>query len=346
MATDLNSHILIVDDEPQVCDLMRDGLRSYGLNCTAVTSAAEARDLLSSTSFQVLVTDVSMPGGSGMDLLRHVRTRQPDCRVVLVTGYTDTARLTEALHHGAYEYVEKPFELRHLVEVVMRAASAKPGAGGLTARAAEAICDRERARQASLQSIRALVRAVEAKDPYTRRHSEQVTHYAVNLAEHLGLGGADLERVRTASMLHDVGKIGVPDSILTKPGPLTDEEFALVRQHPALGAEILENISVFAEEAQLVRRHHERFDGWGYPDGLRREEIPFSAQIINVADSIDAMLMRRTYKEAYTLDRVLAELRRGAGSQFDPQLAAAAVEWCIRYPGKLILGSQARRQTA
>ena len=192
------------------------------------------------------------------------------------------------------------------------------------------------ARQASLDSVRALVRAVEAKDPYTRRHSEQVTHYAIHLSRAMGVPPEQAEAFRVAALLHDVGKIGVPESVLTTPQPLTPEEFEHVRRHPGVGADILANITVFAVEALLVRHHHERWDGTGYPDGLRGEEAPLGSRIIHVADCIDAMLMDRSYKKGYPVERMLDELARCSGSQFDPRIAAHAIRWCHSNPHQLI----------
>jgi putative nucleotidyltransferase with HDIG domain len=193
------------------------------------------------------------------------------------------------------------------------------------------------ATQASLDSVKALVRAVEAKDPYTRRHSEQVAHYAVSIATAMGLSGPALESTRIAALLHDIGKIGVPDHILIKPGALTDEEFQYIRRHPALGSDILASITLFGKEAKLVRHHHERWDGKGYPDGLTGEETPLVSRIIQVADCIDAMLMERTYKKGYPVDTMLGELVRCAGTQFDPKIAAAALAWCQSHREGLFL---------
>ena len=188
-----------------------------------------------------------------------------------------------------------------------------------------------------LGMVRALVRAVEAKDFYTCRHSEQVAHYAVHLAQRLGLESKAVESIRIAALLHDVGKIGVPDHILVKPGPLTEEEFAIVRRHPGMGAEILSHIAMLDQEAVLVRHHHERWDGGGYPEGLCGDQTPLGARLIQIADCIDAMLMERTYKKCYSPAKMIDELIRCAGKQFDPVLAGEAVQWCRDNPDKLIL---------
>ncbi|KKL49014.1 hypothetical protein LCGC14_2319760, partial [marine sediment metagenome] len=296
--------------------------------------------LLAGQQFDVLVTDIAMPGLSGLELLVDGKRHSPGCNVILITGRSNREVLAQALMLGAYEYLEKPFSMDDLVAAVARAARDESDIPELSLRAADALRSGSPARQASLDSIWALIRAIEAKDPFTREHSEHVTQYAVALGIALDLPADAAESLRIAALLHDVGKIGVPDRILTKPGKLTDEEFESIRRHPALGADILAKITVFGREAEIVRHHHESWDGKGYPDGLVGEEPPLPSRIIMVADSMDAMLMARSYKDAYPVEKMLDELRRCAGTQFDPQIAAAALEWCDRYPKELILPVQ------
>jgi len=334
-ATPIN--VLVVDDEPHICKLLCDGLSGCGFHCVATSVPGQARELLASQPFSVMVADISMPELTGLDLLLFARQHAPECKMILITGHPDAQYLADAISLGAYDFFQKPFKIHKLLEAVCRAAGDGSMQSRLTLRAAKAMQELEQLRQTSIEAIKALVRAVEAKDPYTRKHSEQVAHYAGHIADYLGLDAGLREVIHTASLLHDVGKIGVPDNVLTKPGALTDEEFAMVKRHPALGEEILQKISVFAKEARLVRHHHENWDGSGYPDGLKGEQIPLGARVINVADSIDAMLMKRTYKGAYSLDKTRRELLRCSGSQFDPELAQVAVEWSCRYPESIIL---------
>ena len=331
------AHILIVDDEPQVGLLIRDELSECGFVCRAVEEADLAMSLIDSQPPDVLIADIRMPQTSGLELLAYTKTRAPRCKVILITGDPKRDYIAQALLLGAYDYIEKPFRPGELVEVVKKAVNGRANRSSLVDRAAMAMELNSQARQASLDSVTALVRAVEAKDPYMRRHSEQVAHYAVNLAVALGLPAATVESIRVASLLHDIGKIGVPDRILTKPGPLTDEEFEPIRRHPAMGAEILSSVTMFSREAMLVRHHHERWDGKGYPDGLTGEESPLASRIMQVADCIDAMLMERTYKKGYPVEKMIGELIRCAGAQFDPKIAAVAVQWCRGNPDKLIL---------
>ncbi len=332
--------VLIVDDEPQVCSLIRKELTFQGHICQVATGSQEAIDLLNSHKFDLLLVDICMPEISGLDLLAHTKRRIPGCKVILLTGQSNREHIAQALILGAYDYIEKPFDMDELVASVCKAVSPDNDMPQLPVRAAAAMEITSRTRQASLDSVRALARAVEAKDIYTRRHSEQVTYYVVSLAKFMNLSEATVESLRIASLLHDIGKIGVPDRILTKSGKLTREEFDCMCRHPAIGADILANITLFGQEAQLVRHHHERWDGQGYPDGLAGEEIPQGARIIAIADSMDAMLMDRSYKNPYSVERMLQELVRCSGMQFDPQIAATAWKWCQRNMEKLILAER------
>jgi len=333
--------VLIVDDEPRLCLLIGDELNTCGFDCHTTTDPQEARYLLEMECYDVLITDIAMPHISGLDLLALARQNAPACKVILITGASSREYLAQALMVGAYDYVEKPFSMKELLDSVRRAANDRGDIPRLPMRAAMAMELSEQAARTAFESIQALVKAVEAKDPYTRRHSEHVACYAVNLAATLGASAEVQETVRSAALLHDVGKIGVPDHILTKPGKLTSEEFEHIRRHPALGADILSNITLFGEHAMAVRHHHEKWDGSGYPEQLAAEEIPWISRILNIADSMDAMLMKRTYKDSYSIDKMLGELQRCAGTQFDPEMAVVAVAWCDQNIDKLLLPNEA-----
>ena len=329
------AQILVVDDEPHVCGVIEDALKSEGFDCTGVTQPRTAQEMVSRGGFSILITDMSMPQTTGLELLEQARRNDPGCKVIIITGFASEDSLAGALQGGAYDFFEKPLELSQLVQSVRDALSGE--LSPLTARAARAIHNDAQQRQVHLESIRALAQAVEAKDPYTRRHSDQVAHYAVHLATAASLPAETIESIRVAALLHDVGKIGIPDHILTKPGKLTDHEFTYIKRHPVLGWQILENITLFSSEADLVRHHHENWDGSGYPDNLAGQDIPLGSRVINVADSMDAMLMKRTYKEAYSVAKMLAELERGKGRQFEPALADLAIKWCRQHPELMLL---------
>jgi putative nucleotidyltransferase with HDIG domain len=318
------ANILIVDSDPKACDLMRHALSESGLPCSTATDCEQAAASLASQSFTVMIADISTLAAGGRSLLRQARQSEPECRAIL-TGDTSVGDPAATLPLCVLDCFDKSRGIHGLVEAVRR----------VTRTGAEEL--EMLHRQASLDSILALVHAVEAKDPYTRRHSEQVAHYAVHIAEHLELSEGEVESIRIAALVHDIGKIGVPDHILSKPGPLTEEEFEEIRRHPRLGAEILENIRAFSVEACLVRYHHENWDGSGYPGGLVGEETPLGARIVGIGDSIDAMLMERTYKQGYSVERMLGELTRCAGTQFQPWLVAGVADWCHRHPDEMFL---------
>ncbi len=338
--------ILIVDDQPSVCRLIAKQLSEQGFDCHVATDGQTARERLGAQPFKLLIADIALPGPSGLELVAYIRKHRPECKVILVTGTGNRDHVAQALMLGAYDYLDKPIDMGELTALTAKAVRDDNGMLGLPARAAKAMQLSAQTRQASLDSVRALVRAVDAKDPYTRRHSEQVAYYATHLAEALGLSETVVERIRISSLLHDVGKIGTPDHILTKPGKLTDDEFEYIRRHPAIGAEIVASVTLFREEALLIRHHHERWDGKGYPDGLAGEEIPLPSRIINVADSMDAMLMTRSYKPRYPVEKMLGELERCAGTQFEPQVAAAGVRWCQANPDALVLPGRAAKAMA
>jgi len=191
---------------------------------------------------------------------------------------------------------------------------------------------RQHLRSTYVESTRALVAAVEAKDPHTRAHSLTVAGYAEGIGKRMQLPARLIETLRVAALLHDVGKIGLPDAILTKPGPLTDAEFDIVKRHPETALEILGHVSFLTDERPLILHHHEHYDGTGYPVGLVGDRIPIGARILATADALDTMFSPRSYKGPYTIDRVRAELTAGAGRQFDPAVADATLRWLSESP--------------
>jgi diguanylate cyclase (GGDEF)-like protein len=263
---------------------------------------------------------------------------------VVLDGRRLTLRASIGVAQCAPGFVEPERDLIERAEHAL--AVAKQQGGGRTARASSIAEDRpsrqrldrasledvsrwigttrQQLKRTYLESTRALVGAVEAKDPHTRRHSMTVSDYAESLGTRLRLPASQIESLKVAAILHDVGKIGVPDAILQKPGPLTDEEYDAVKQHPQTALQILGQASFLSSELPLILHHHERYDGGGYPAGLAGDEIPFGARILAVADSLDAMFSRRSYKAGLTVDRVRRELHRCAGTQWDPAAVEAA----------------------
>ena len=333
---------LIVDNDPATAAELTRILSEVNCSCWRVVDPSNAIALLKTRArkanpFEVVIADMDMEESDLLSLSCAVREHCPDCRLVLTTQQNSGDHVARALTLGCYEYIAKPFTPQEVLRVATAARYGNAARPALHRRAALAITQNSAAQQAALDSVGALVRAVEAKDSFTRRHSDQVAFYSVRLAQAMGLDGQEVESIRRAALLHDIGKIGVPDHILTKPGSLTDEEMLCVRRHPSLGADILSGISVLKEQVVLVRHHHERWDGKGYPDGLVGEEIPLGARIIQVADSMDAMLMERAHRSAYAVERMLGELVRCSGTQFAPAVALAALQWCRMNGDSLIL---------
>ncbi|MBN1342638.1 MAG: diguanylate cyclase [Phycisphaerae bacterium] len=533
------ARILIADDEPVVARFIENALKLDGWSCETVASASEAYSRVCQTPFDVVISDVAMPDMTGLDLLDKIVAIRPESRVVLITGMGSSDLAKQAIRRGAFEYIEKPFEIEQLRRTVSEAirdrrhdsgpdepgwhflkesasppllinrdpltglinhrcfheelvkirsrcrrrnhpvsvllidvddftnintkyghafgdfalrelarrlrtacreedivsrysgqqfavamietdirqaatlarrlrllmtgntipyaeedvqmavcvgiAECDPGfiesESNLLQRATQALTQakkqggsviicwdemermgpdgplpdedgiermaeqfeqlNQQLRKSYIESTEAFIAAVEAKDPYTKRHSLTVATYAAALARTLQLDRVVVETIETAAILHDIGKIGIPDRILTKTERLTDEEFALIRQHPVMAVRILRRVSFLRAELPMILYHHEWWDGSGYPEGLSGEAIPFGARILHVADSIEAMLAERSYKGSYTLERVIEELQAGAGSQFDPQIVRAAVRWLQEDASQVLVTAEA-----
>ena len=317
--------ILVVDDEPNICRLLQRYLGRLGYEVEIAGSVPEALQLLGRARFDLVLTDLRLPGPSGLDLLVEVRTRSPGTRTILMSAHADVYAAAAAIERGVDQLIVKPFELEDLRARV---------SDSLAKRRADRNAEEERENLESklrqrdteskiwvLRAAHALAAAVEAKDEYTAGHATRVTAYAMTIAE--AVGGIDPVRFRLAGDLHDVGKIGVPDSVLNKPGKLTDEEFDLIKKHPETGAHILQPLIEDPMVLGVVRWHHERWDGRGYPDKLPGEEIPVPARVLAVADTLDAMTSHRAYRRGMPWPEVVAEIRRCGGAQFDPAVVHA-----------------------
>jgi putative two-component system response regulator len=309
------SRILVIDDEALIRQLMVEILESGGYEVEGVDQFEKALSLLERRAFDGVVCDIVMPGCSGLDLLDAIHTRRPSLPVVLVTGAGTYENLSQALARGAAGLVTKPFTHAALLLAVADALRRAE----LTEREL-----RERLLTPTLAS--ALANAIEMRDPYLHGHCERLATLAVRLATRLGLSNADIETVRLGAILHDIGKIGIPDAILLKQGPLDDVEMAAIRTHPVLGDELLAPIDLLGGSRPIVRHHHERWDGNGYPDGLAGPAIPLGARIVSVADSVEVMASRSLYRAPRTQEQIVEELRAGAGTQWDPKVVALAVE--------------------
>ena len=301
--------LLVIDDEPIVLDLMLEILREAGFHVLGAATADEGLNLLRTHDVAAVVSDINMPGLSGLELLGRLGEIRPGLPIVLVTGAGTYEHLREALARGAGALVLKPFSHAELVAAVEEA----------LARNARREQDlRNRLLTPTLAT--ALANAIELRDAATGGHCERLAAVAVRLAERCGLPDHELECVRLGAILHDVGKIGIADSILLKPGPLDPDELRLMRTHPLIGDHLLSTLDLLARVRPIVRHHHERWDGAGYPDGLHGEAIPRTARIVAVADALEAMSSRRPYRGPLSLDEILRELDAGAGTQWDAEL--------------------------
>ncbi len=313
--------VLLVDDDAGFREFIRAALGMHGYHVEVAEGPAEARLLLARNSYGMVLCDYEMPGGNGLELLSFVNEVQPDLPFIILTGYDETVLARDAMQAGAVDFIAKPFKVAHL-------------ARALEQNRVRAARERERttrlSRAALHGTIRALVAAVDAKDPYTACHSARVSEFAVQLGTALDFSGERLQLLEFAALLHDVGKIAVPDSILRKTEPLTDEEWAVLREHPVRSAQIVGQTEALAEVATIVRHHHERIDGAGYPDGLAGEAIPMLSRLITIVDAYEAMTSDRAHRRARSDAEARGVIRENLGTQFDRELGLAFLQLALR----------------
>ena len=313
--------VAVVDDDRMSLKMVKRVLEKAGIRGVCFPTVEEAYTWLDGVNQpDLILLDIHMPDVSGFDVLKHLRA-DPDHRnvpVIFLTGDDDVKTETEGLHAGASDFIRKPFAPEVLLKRVRNTVELNRLHGDM---AREIRVKTEKLSRAYLQVVRALAASVDAKDRYTHGHSSRVAAYAREIALRAGFSPEEQDRVYMAGLLHDVGKIGIQDAIINKPGRLTEEEFAAIKTHPAVGAEILGKISDLPELAAGARWHHERWDGGGYPDGLAGEAVPELARVIAVADTYDAMTSNRSYRSALPQARVRAEIESCMGSQFDPRFA-------------------------
>ncbi len=334
MPSEAPARILVVDDDEEVRALLIRNLADSRCEYVPCSTALEAREKMQRERFAVLVSDVRMPGMSGVELLRFARSHDPDISVVMITGVSDIGTALEALRLGACDYITKPFDLlqvrRSLAQALERnrlMVENRCYQQELELKVYERTRELNEALQEVEESYRitleALVSALDAREHETQAHSQRVREYAETLAQRLGVAGEDLVSMGRGALLHDVGKIGVPDSILLKPDKLTPEEWAVMKRHPRIGYDILHGIKFLAPAAEIVLAHQERWDGKGYPNGLAGSAIPLGARIFAVVDTMDAMTSDRPYRRALPFHAAEEEIRRCSGTQFDPAVVEA-----------------------
>jgi len=323
----MHERVLIVDDDVAVRDSLTKAVESSGYLCVGAGDAGAALSILSKHPVAVAVIDIVLPGRDGMDLLEQIHIEHPDTTCILATGHGSEETAVRALRLGAADYLVKPFGIPVLLEAIERALARRQGAENSRLQQRQ-LLQELRLRDKDLEkvflsTIKALVTAIEARDRYTINHAKSVVRTSLQIARQLMQPTEEQRALQFATLLHDVGYLGLSDAVWTKAGKLTSEDLAYVKRHPVIGEKILRPIANMPTLAIDVRHHHERYDGTGYPDGLRGDAVPLNSRIIALADAYDAMVSARSYRQALSIEEALTEIQRGRGTQFDPDIVDA-----------------------
>jgi putative nucleotidyltransferase with HDIG domain len=339
--TDQNARILVVDDEVSVREILADGLDVFGFKTIMAGSAAAALEIFRKEEVDLVLSDIEMPEMNGIELLKELKAGDKEIDVVMVTGVVDTDTAVNAIRDGASDYVTKPFNLEEVRIVVQRTLEKRRliRENRLYQEGLEKLVDERTAAlqettnevgrlylelQESYEStLQAMVTALDIRDNETQGHSLRVVEYAIRVAKSMGIVEPELGWIRRGALLHDIGKIGVPDAVLRKPGKLTDEEWLEMRKHPEHGYEMLRHIRFLGPALEIVLSHQERYDGSGYPRGLKGKDIPLGARIFAVVDCFDAMTSDRPYRAGLSIQTARDEIQKFAGIQFDPDVTKA-----------------------
>lgn len=327
----MEDRILIVDDEELICRLLAQRLTSEGYACVTANNGREALSHFYKDTFSLIISDIRMPEMDGIELLKRVKDLNPNMMVIMVTAYPELDMAVEAMRLGAYDFIIKPADLDLILLSVRKALEKRRLEEELEAyhKHLERLVEERTAglrqayrvlKKAHFDSVKVLAEAIDAKDPYTRGHSDRVRRMSLKIAGHLGFLEERLESLEYGALLHDIGKIGIKDEVLQKPGALNPGEYQYIQEHTLIGVKIVEGIDFFKDKIPMIRCHHEYFDGSGYPDGLVGETIPLEARIITVPDAFDAMASLRPHRRAMPLEEVLMELEKGRAKQFDPKV--------------------------
>lgn len=340
----MTGHVLALDDEPDVRDMLSTWLQSEGLRCTPASTSAEAIALFDRDPADVALIDLRLGRDSGLTAARGLRERRDDVAIVLVTGVASFDAAVEGMRLGIMDYLLKPFTRPELLTMVGRALDWNAGQSRhrsererftreIERRSRELADAFMRLEVASTATLDALLTTLDRCSPETFHHAKRVARMAVLLAQRLGLSPEAVTDVERGALLHDIGKVAMPDSIIHKPGPLSEPEIAVVWSHPQVGHDIVSVVPALQSVAEIILASHERYDGQGYPRRLAGPTIPIGARITSVADVFDVLTSPRTYREPVSSEQACAELARCAGSQFDPDVVR---EW-VRLVGSVRL---------
>lgn len=326
--------LLIVDDEEAIREVISTLLEALGYECSSVSNGRLAKEFLIQHPVDLVLSDMVMPEMDGLSLVDWLRKAEPEIPVIMVTAMHDLSTALDAIRCGAYDYILKPFEKDQLYMSVRRALEHRRllRENRNYQRNLEKLVDEQTAQiRGALQqlessyddTLEALGGALDLKDAETEGHCKRVTAFTLAIAQALKVDVSQLPEIARGAFLHDIGKMAIPDQILRKPGPLTPEEQEIMRTHCAIGHEMLSRVPFLRDVAKIVLAHQEHYDGSGYPNGLKGEDIPLGARIFAVADTLDAMTSDRPYRSALSLEQAKAEITRCSGTQFDPKVAAA-----------------------
>lgn len=319
--------VLVVDDDPSNLRMASHILSGQQMRVSCLKSGEDALHFLQENRPDLILLDIHMPGMDGYETLKAVQNdpHTAGIPVIFLTADDDSGAEARGLQAGAMDFIKKPFvpevlllRVRHTIDLIRLQTDLSLEVEKKTE---EVLQQHEKLEKISMQIVETLSGAIDAKDTYTNGHSTRVAEYSREIARRAGFSEKEQEEIYMIGLLHDVGKIGIPEAIINKPVRLSDEEYAEIKTHSLLGARILKNISEFPQLAVGARWHHERYDGKGYPDGLTGEDIPLDARIIAVADAYDAMSSRRSYRDVLSQQYICEELEKGKGTQFDPVFA-------------------------
>ncbi|MGB9716452.1 MAG: HD domain-containing phosphohydrolase [Thermodesulfovibrionales bacterium] len=322
--------ILIIDDELIARYAVQQVLKDRYTIFTA-SGGKEGLDLISKNPVDLVVLDIKMPDMDGVSVLREIKKMCPDTEVILLTAYAGVETAQSALRLGALDYLTKPFDKDDVINVIERGLKKRQDSVRMKLEHENLLRTKEllekeieKARENLMLyyegTIKALIRAIDAKDHYTFDHSEHVAKLSSEIADVMGFSKVMKDKLEHAAIMHDIGKIGINEQLLRKESLLTEEEHAEMRKHPEIGARIVRAVPFLEDTIDVILYHHERFDGSGYPEGLKGDKIPLSARIVSIADTIDAMMRDRPYRNALSRSQLIDELQKGAGTQFDPEI--------------------------
>ncbi len=326
------TRVLIVDDEISTRKLLVAMLREAGVWCKAAACADEGLNVLETESVDAVLSDLQMPGISGMQFLAQVRPRYSHLAFLMITGVDDIQVGVEAMKRGADDYLVKPLQIEVVMASLERALEKKrlqqevenyrrhleEMVGERTQQLRSALLQIERSYENTFEALGA---AIDLRDSETAGHSRRVGMYSTKIAKELDVAEHELKTIIRGAWLHDIGKLATPDAILLKPGALTQEEWRIMQRHAEIGYDLVKRIPFLAQAAEIILSHHERWDGSGYPRGLKARDIPLGARVFAVADTVDAMTSNRPYRSALSFEETEEEIRRGSGSRYDSQVA-------------------------